>query len=51
MPRIALPNGWQPRAYQLPLWNFLEKGGRRAVAVWHRRAGPIKMMCYYIGLR
>lgn len=23
----------------MPLWSFLEGGGRRAVAVWHRRAG------------
>lgn len=36
---IRLPNGWQPRAYQLPLWSYLENGGSRAVAIWHRRAG------------
>ena len=36
---IELPNKWQPRSYQLPLWNYLENGGKRAVAVWHRRAG------------
>ena len=23
----------------MPLWNYMEGGGRRAVAVWHRRAG------------
>lgn len=23
----------------MPLWEYLEKGGKRAVAVWHRRAG------------
>lgn len=23
----------------MPLWNYLERGGREAVAVWHRRAG------------
>ena len=28
-----------PRAYQRPLWDYLERGGRTAVAVWHRRAG------------
>ena len=37
--RIRLPNGWQPRPYQLGLWNYLERGGKHAVAVWHRRAG------------
>lgn len=28
-----------PRDYQLPLMNYLDEGGKRAVAVWHRRAG------------
>lgn len=28
-----------PRPYQRPLWDYLEAGGRTAVAVWHRRAG------------
>lgn len=36
---IQLPNNWKPRHYQMPLWNYLENGGKRAVAVWHRRAG------------
>lgn len=36
---IEMPNGWNPRRHQMPLWNFLERGGKRAVAVWHRRAG------------
>lgn len=39
MPSISLPNGWHPRPYQRPLWEYLESGGRHAVAVWHRRAG------------
>jgi phage terminase large subunit len=40
MPEITLPyNGWRPRHYQQKLWNFLEHGGKRAVAVWHRRSG------------
>jgi hypothetical protein len=37
--RISLPNGWKPRPYQRPLWDYLEKGGKRAIAAWHRRAG------------
>lgn len=37
--KIRIPHNWKPRDYQLPLWKFLEKGGKRAVAVWHRRAG------------
>tara|TARA_A100001011_G_scaffold317947_1_gene337494 strand:+ start:6520 stop:7815 length:1296 start_codon:yes stop_codon:yes gene_type:complete len=37
--KIRIPYDWKPRNYQLPLWKFLEDGGKRAVAVWHRRAG------------
>ncbi len=37
--RIRIPHEWQPRPYQRPLWDYLERGGREAVAVWHRRAG------------
>lgn len=36
---IEIPNAWDPRPYQRPLWNALEHGTKRAVAVWHRRAG------------
>lgn len=37
--RIRIPNGWSPREYQLPLWSYLENGGKRAAVVWHRRSG------------
>lgn len=30
---------WRPRDYQKPLWRYLKGGGKRAIAVWHRRAG------------
>ena len=36
---IRLPNGWKPRDYQRPLWDYLENGGKRAVEVAHRRWG------------
>jgi len=39
MPTIELPHKWAPRSYQRPLWDYLEKGGRRAIGAWHRRAG------------
>ncbi len=39
MATITIPNDWHPRSYQLKLWRYLEGGGRRAVAVWHRRSG------------
>lgn len=37
--RIQLPNGWRPRPYQRPAWDYLEKGGLHAEMVWHRRSG------------
>ena len=37
--QVELPNGWDPRTYQLKAWDHLSKGGLRAVLVWHRRAG------------
>ena len=37
--RIRLPNNWQPRDYQLPAWKYLERGGRHAELIWHRRSG------------
>lgn len=39
MPTIRIPNEWTPRDYQLKAWSYIEKGGRRACLVWHRRAG------------
>jgi phage terminase large subunit len=39
MTRVVLPNNWRPRPYQRPLWDYLEKGGKRAIGIWHRRAG------------
>jgi hypothetical protein len=37
---IELPhNGWMPRPHQMALWQYLQAGGERALAVWHRRAG------------
>jgi phage terminase large subunit len=39
MPELNLPNGWRERPYQEPLWEYLMGGGKRALAIWHRRAG------------
>lgn len=37
---VTIPgNGWRARPYQRNLWRYLDRGGRHAVAVWHRRAG------------
>ena len=37
--RVRLPNEWQPRSYQQPLWVYLKDGGKRAIAIWPRRHG------------
>jgi hypothetical protein len=37
---IRIPNNWAPRDYQMNVWRYLERGGKRAICVWHRRAGP-----------
>jgi hypothetical protein len=39
MVEINIPYNWKPRSYQRKLWNYLASGGKRAVALWHRRAG------------
>lgn len=39
MPEVTIPNNWIPRADQMPLWSYLENGGKRAVEVAHRRWG------------
>ncbi len=36
---ILLPNNWEPRFYQRPVLEYFDGGGKRAVSVWHRRAG------------
>lgn len=45
---VKLPhNGWRPRPYQLPLWSYLERGGTRAEAVWHRRSGKDEVALHW----
>jgi phage terminase large subunit len=36
---LRLPNSWDPRWYQRALWDYFETGGRRGLAVCHRRWG------------
>ncbi len=45
--RVRIPNNWQTRDYQNPLWNYLNRGGKRAAAVWHRRAGKDSVALNY----
>jgi phage terminase large subunit len=37
--RIVLPHEFTPRDYQRRYMAYLDNGGKRAVRVWHRRAG------------
>ncbi len=49
MPDVELPaNGWEPRDYQKKLWGYLEHGGKKAVAVWHRRSGKDEVALHRI---
>ncbi len=47
MPEISIPNGWKPRPYQMNLWHYLERGGKRAVPVWHRRSGKDEVFLHW----
>lgn len=41
MSEVLLPHNWRPRNYQMPVWSYFQNtaGPRRAVCLWHRRAG------------
>ena len=46
--RQRLPNEWRARAYQIPLWRYLRfGGGKRAIAIWHRRAGKDEVALHW----
>lgn len=48
---IPLPhNGWTPRVHQMPLWRYLRGGGKRAMAVWHRRAGKDEICLHHTAI-
>ncbi len=36
---LKFPVDWSPYPFQLPLWRYLYSGGKKAIAIWHRRAG------------
>lgn len=42
--KIRLPYNYTPRSYQLPLFKAMDNGYKRAVVVWHRRAGKDKSL-------
>jgi hypothetical protein len=46
--KIPIPhNHWRPRPHQEKLWNYLASGGKRAVAIWHRRAGKDEVCLHH----
>ena len=45
---IELPCGYRCRDYQTPFWEAMKSGKKRAVLVWHRRAGKEKTCWNYL---
>lgn len=45
---IVIPHNFSPRGYQLPFFRAMEGGKRRAVLVWHRRAGKDKTVFNFV---
>jgi phage terminase large subunit len=45
---LTIPYNFVPRPYQIPVLAALDKGIKRVVAVWHRRAGKEKTFINYI---
>jgi phage terminase large subunit len=46
--KIEIPyNGWLPRDHQMALWQYLQDGGKRAMAIWHRRAGKDEVCLHH----
>ena len=47
----STPDGiWKPREHQEDLWAYLEGGGKRAMEVWHRRAGKDEICLAWAGV-
>jgi phage terminase large subunit len=44
MQTITLPYNFTPRDYQKPLFRAIDSGFKRAVVIWHRRAGKDKSL-------
>jgi len=48
---ISLPNNWQPRRYQFPLWNALQnEGKKRAIEIAHRRWGKDDVILHHTAI-
>lgn len=48
MAKIQIPaNGWRPRPDQLPVWQYLQNGGKRAFLLAHRRYGKDEIALHF----
>jgi phage terminase large subunit len=51
LPAVELPNNWQPRRYQFPLWNALQnEGKKRAIEIAHRRWGKDDVILHHTAI-
>ena len=51
MTTIRLPhNDWKPRDYQRKAWAYLERGGRHAELIFHRRAGKDEICLHWAAI-
>lgn len=46
--KLTIPHNFQPRAYQLPFLQALDRGVLRAIIVWNRRSGKDKTCFNYM---
>ena len=45
---VPIPSSaWRLRPHQVNLWRYLQTGGKRAMAVWHRRAGKDEVCLHW----
>lgn len=45
---LTIPYNYEPRGYQLPFLQRMDNGCRRALLIWHRRAGKDKTCLNYM---
>ena len=48
--KLRLPARWDPRPYQLDLYDYLVDGGKRADVVAHRRWGKDEVALHWAAL-
>ena len=48
MAKIEIPNQWTPMQHQMPVWQAMQSGVKRAALCWHRRAGKDSFAINYL---